>query len=79
MDRELNSTPFGRFRILNLSAVPAIIGVPISCISSHFRFSKTVKSISTVSILNQLVVIIILIVIMNSKWILLIVVHISLD
>ena len=34
---------------LNLCIVSAIIGVPISYISSHFGFSKSVKSISIVS------------------------------
>ena len=47
MDRELNSTPFGRFRILNL--VRAIIGVTISHICSHLTFNKTFKPNSIVS------------------------------
>ena len=51
MDREFISTPFGFVIILNLCVVSAIIGVPIFCISSHFRFSKTVKSSYIVSTL----------------------------
>ena len=49
MDRELNSTPFDSSRNLNMNLVCAIIGVPISYISSHLRLNKTVESNSFVS------------------------------
>ena len=45
MDRELNSIPFERFRIFNFSSVRAIIGVPISYISSHLRINKLLNLI----------------------------------
>ena len=53
MDRELNSTPLGRFRILNKSSVRAIIGVLISHICSHLTFNKTFKPNSIVSTCNS--------------------------
>ena len=53
MDREFNSTPFDSSRNLNMTLVCAIIGVPISYISSHLRFSKTVEPNSIVSTCNN--------------------------
>ena len=53
-DRELNSTPFGRLRILNLSLVFAKIVLPISPIS---HTSDSVKLLSLI-LLFQLVIII---------------------
>ena len=52
LGRKFNSTPFDSSRNLNMTLVCAIIGVPISYISSHLRFNKTVKSNSIVSTCN---------------------------
>ena len=49
MDREFDSTPFGISRISSLALLRSIIGLPVSYISSHFRFNETVKSYSIVS------------------------------
>ena len=53
MYREFNSTPFDSSRNFNMTLVCAIIGVPISYISSHLRFNKTVKPNSIVSTCNN--------------------------
>ena len=55
MAREFNYTPFGSLRISNLALLCSIIGLPVSYISSHFRFIETVKSYSIVSICNKLI------------------------
>ena len=54
-DREFNSTPFSKSRIFNLALLCSIIGLPVSYISSHFRFNETVKSNSTVSTCNKFI------------------------
>ena len=72
-----------------MTLVSAIIGVPISYISSHLRFNKTVKPNSIASTCNNYIdfnllnlallfqlATVILIVIVNSNWLLLIVVYI---
>ena len=56
MDRELNSTPFSSSRIFNLALFCSIIGLPVSYISSHFRFNETVKSDSIVTTCYELIV-----------------------
>ena len=42
-------------RISNLALLCSIIGLPVSYISSHFRFNETVKYNSFVSTCNKLV------------------------
>ena len=55
MDREFNSKPFSNSRIFNLALLCSIIGLPVSYISSHFRFNETVKFDSIVSTYNNLI------------------------
>ena len=55
MDREFNSTPFGNSRISNLALLYSIIGLPVSFISSHFRFNEIVKSYFIVSTCNKFI------------------------
>ena len=53
MDREYNSTTLGSSQISKWASLCSIIGLPMSYISSHFRFNETVKSFSIVSTCNN--------------------------
>ena len=55
LDREFNSTPSGSSRTSILALLCSIIVLPVSYISSHFRFNKTVKSNPIVSTCYELI------------------------